>query len=229
MDSMAEEIRRAREAGQVCCTTSTMTSGKFRCGPPPPGPCTRCCPVYGPWTSTSSMRTSKLATGLIVPTQYLANELRCRFPNVLGLFLPPGIDPARMMPLISMNRRSVIRPEIYKPNGSHRVDGSHQSSPSASQIHAGGARLPARSRRRVHPAGLDPSDRSEILLAEVPCRVHQMPWGGVDRLPASWRSSTWGSFPGRRTVPSGPVDHLGLQYAAAGVPFIATGRRNTGS
>jgi hypothetical protein len=72
--------------------------------------------------------------------------------------------------------------------------------------------------------GWIPSDRSEILLAEVPCRVHQVPWGGVDRLPSKLAQLDVGIIP-RVSEPfhEGQSITSGLQYAAAGVPFIATG------
>jgi hypothetical protein len=66
-------------------------------------------------------------------------------------------------------------------------------------------------------------DRSEELLAELPCRVGQMPWGPVQDLPQKFAQLDLAIIP---RVPTSFNESQsvtsGLQYAAAGIPFLVS-------
>jgi glycosyltransferase involved in cell wall biosynthesis len=229
MDSMAEEIRRAREAGQVVLYDIDDDIWQIPLWSPAARAMHKMLPGLRAVDLDVVDANIEACDGVIVPTQYLANELRCRFPNVLVYVLPPGIDPAPY-DAVDFDEPTLgwIGQKIYKPKADRKLQVGWMGAISHHLQHLRSMQvaldcLPALDAEFTR-LGWIPSDRSEILLAEVPCRVHQMPWGGVDRLPAKLAQLDVGIIP-RVDEPfhQGQSITSGLQYAAAGVPFIATG------
>jgi glycosyltransferase involved in cell wall biosynthesis len=228
MDSMAADIRRAREAGQVVLYDIDDDIWQI----PLWSPAARAMhkEIKGLRAVDLDVVNANIAAcdGVVTPTQYLAEELRQRFPDVPVYVLPPGIDPAPY-DAIDFDAPALgwMGQKIYKKNNaklqvgwmgaiSHHLQHLRSMQVALDCLPALGAEFTR--------LGWIPSDRSEILLAEVPCRVHQVPWGGVDRLPSKLAQLDVGIIP-RVDEPfhQGQSITSGLQYAMAGVPFIATG------
>ena len=228
MDSMASDIRRAREAGQVVLYDVDDDLWNI--------------PLWSPASRAMHKEIKGLRAvdldvvnanicacdGVITPTRYLADEIRNRFPNMEVYVLPPGIDPGPY-DAVDFDAPTLgwIGQNIYKPKGDRKLQVGWMGAISHHLQHLRSMQvaldcLPALGAEFTR-LGWIPSDRSEILLAEVPCRVHQGPWGGVDRLPAKLAQLDVGIIP-RVDEPfhQGQSITSGLQYAAAGVPFIAT-------
>jgi glycosyltransferase involved in cell wall biosynthesis len=127
--------------------------------------------------------------------------------------LPPGIDPA---PYAGLAPRQTPRLMVgWMGSISHHLQHLRSMQVALDCLPALGASF-------VRLGAIE-GDRGRMLLNEVPCRVHQVPWGGVDRLPAKLAAIDVGIIP-RVAEPfhEGQSITSGLQYAAAGVPFIAT-------
>lgn len=231
MDSMAADIRRAREAGQVVLYDIDDDIWNI--------------PLWSPASRAMHKEIKglravdldvvdaniKACDGVVTPTRYLADELRQRFPDVPVYVLPPGIDPAPY-DAVDFDEPTLgwIGQKIYKPKADRKLQVGWMGAISHHLQHLRSMQvaldcLPALDAEFTR-LGWIPSDRSELLLAEVPCRVHQVPWGGVDRLPAKLAQLDVGIIP-RVDEPfhQGQSITSGLQYAAAGVPFVATGTK----
>jgi glycosyltransferase involved in cell wall biosynthesis len=228
MDSMAADIRRAREAGQVVLYDIDDDLWNIPLWSPASRAMHKMLPGLRAVDLDVVNDNIAACDGVVTPTKYLADELRHRFPEVEVFVLPPGIDPAPY-DAVDFDEPSLgwIGQKIYKPKGDRKLQVGWMGAISHHLQHLRSMQtaldcLPALGAEFTR-LGWIPSDRSEILLAEVPCRVHQVPWGGVDRLPAKLAQLDVGIIP-RVDEPfhQGQSITSGLQYAAAGVPFIAT-------
>jgi glycosyltransferase involved in cell wall biosynthesis len=228
MDSMAADILRAREAGQVVLYDIDDDIWNI----PLWSPASRAMHKEIPGLRAVDLdvvdANIRACDGVVTPTRYLADELHQRFPDVPTYVLPPGIDPAPY-DVVDFDAPTLgwIGQKIYKPKADRKLQVGWMGAISHHLQHLRSMQvaldcLPALGAEFTR-LGWIPSDRSEILLAEVPCRVHQVPWGGVDRLPAKLAQLDVGIIP-RVDEPfhQGQSITSGLQYAAAGVPFIAT-------
>lgn len=231
MDSMASDIARAREAGQVVLYDIDDDIWNI----PLWSPASRAMhkEIKGLRAVDLEVVNANIAAcdGVITPTHYLANELRQRFDGLPVYVLPPGIDPAPY-DAVDFDEPSLgwIGQKIYKPKKDRKLAVGWMGAISHHLQHLRSMQtaldcLPGLGAEFTR-LGWIPSDRSEILLAEVPCRVHQVPWGGVDRLPHKLAQLDVGIIP-RVDEPfhEGQSVTSGLQYAMAGVPFIATTTR----
>lgn len=214
MDSMAEEIRRARAAGQVVLYDIDDDLWNI--------------PLWSPASRAMhklvAARAVDLAVvnaniaacdGVVTPTRYLADELRARFPGLPVYVLPPGIDPA---PYDAVKRLPHGTPTLqvgWMGSISHHL-------PHLRSMQVALDCLPALGAEFIR-LGAVQGDRGELLLDEVPCRVRQFSWGGVHTLPARMAQLDVGIIPRvAERFHEGQSITSGLQYAAAGVPFVAS-------
>jgi glycosyltransferase involved in cell wall biosynthesis len=228
MDSMAADIRRAREAGQVVLYDVDDDLWNIPLWSPASRAMHKMLPGLRAVDLEVVNANIEACDGVITPTQYLAEELRRRFPQVRVHVLPPGIDPAPY-DAVDFDEPALgwMGQKIYRPKKDRKLQVGWMGAISHHLQHLRSMQvaldcLPGLDAEFTR-LGWIPSDRSELLLAEVPCRVHQVPWGGVDRLPAKLAQLDVGIIP-RVDEPfhQGQSITSGLQYAAAGVPFIAT-------
>jgi glycosyltransferase involved in cell wall biosynthesis len=213
MDSMAADIRRARAAGQVVLYDVDDDIWNI--------------PLWSPASRAMHKLVRARAVdldvvnanitacdGVITPTRYLADELRNRFPAMQVYVLPPGIDPA---PYEGLGDRTPGRTLHVGWMGSISHHLAHLRS-----MQVALDCLPALNAAFVR-LGSIPGDRGAFLLDEVPCLVYEAPWGGVDELPAKLTGLDVGIIPRvAERFHEGQSITSGLQYAAAGVPFIAS-------
>lgn len=214
MDSMAEEIRRARAAGQVVLYDIDDDLWNI--------------PLWSP----ASRAMHKLITaravdlevvnaniaacdGIVTPTRYLADELRARFPGLPVYVLPPGIDPKPYEVVKRLPHGTPVLQVGWMGSVSHHLPHLRSMQVALDCLPAAGAEFVR--------LGAIQGDRGELLLDEVPCRVRHIPWGGVDELPAKLATLDLGIIPRvAEQFHEGQSITSGLQYAAAGVPFIAS-------
>lgn len=214
MDSMAEEIRRARAAGQVILYDIDDDLWNI--------------PLWSPASRAMHKLIKARAVdlevvnaniaacdGVVTPTRYLAGELAQRFPGVPVHVLPPGIDPA---PYEGLEHTRDAWCELvvgWMGSISHHLQHLRSMQVALDCLPGLGAEL--------NRLGAIQGDRGELLLDEVPCRVRHVPWGGVDELPAKMAALDVGIIPRvAERFHEGQSITSGLQYAAAGVPFIAS-------
>ena len=213
MDNMAAEIRRARDDGQIVLYDIDDDLWHL----PVWSPAARAMNKLVPYARACDLSVigANIAAcdGVITSTRYLADELRRRF-DVPVYVLPPGIDPA---PYEGFNDR---------PPNEHLVVGwmgsiSHHLQHLRSMQIALDC-LPELGAEFTRLGSID-GDNGAMLLHEVPAKVNQIPWGGISELPAKLANLDVGIIP-RVDEPfmEGQSITSGLQYAAAGVPFIAT-------
>lgn len=213
MDSMAREIRRARAAGQVVLYDIDDDLWNI--------------PLWSPASRAMHKLVAARAVdldvvnaniaacdGVITPTRYLADELHARFPKVPVYVVLPGIDP-HCWPQGQSQRPDQPLAVGWMGSISHHLPHLRSMQPALDCLPGLGAEL-------VRLGQID-GDRSELLLAEIPCNVRQLPWGGVDELPAKLATLDAAIIPRvAERFHEGQSITSGLQYAAAGVPFVAS-------
>jgi glycosyltransferase involved in cell wall biosynthesis len=213
MDNMGADIRRARAAGQVVLYDIDDDIWNI--------------PLWSPASRAMHKLIAARAVdlsvvnanieacdGVVTPTKYLADELRLRFPKVPVYVLAPGIDPAPYDAVRSLPppRQNYVG---WMGSISHHLLHLRSIEPALDCLPAHGADFVR--------LGYIEGDRSELLLAELPCNVRQIPWGGVDELPGKLVQLNVGIIPRvAERFHEGQSITSGLQYAAAGVPFIAS-------
>ncbi len=214
MDNMAGEIRRARDDGQIILYDIDDDLWHL----PVWSPAARAMNKIIPYARACDLEVIdaniKACDGVITSTRYLADELHQRFPAVPVYVLPPGIDPE---PYDTLD----------PPPSEHHLQVGWMGSISHHLQHLRSMQvaldcLPDLGAEFTR-LGSIPGDQGQFLLSEVPCKVNQLPWGGISELPAKLAGIDIGIIP-RVDEPfmEGQSITSGLQYAAAGVPFIAS-------
>jgi glycosyltransferase involved in cell wall biosynthesis len=211
MSNMADDIRRAREAGQIVLydidddlwhipTWSPAAVARHRLDP--------------------NVRATDLEVidaninacdGVIVSTEYLQMVVAKEFPAVPVYVVRPGIDP-----------------DVYSNGGpDHPLRVGWMGSISHHLPHLRTMQIALEVLNDFDAEfmrlGWIRGDHSELLLGELPCKVGQMPWGTVEELPRKFLQIDAAIIPRVPTLfnESQSVTS-GLQYAAAGIPFCVS-------
>jgi glycosyltransferase involved in cell wall biosynthesis len=212
MDNMAADIKRARGAGQIVLYDIDDDIWNI--------------PLWSPASRAMHKLIAARAVdldvvnaniaacdGVIVPTKYLAHELCQRF-KIPVYVVPPGIDPE---PYDALNRKRIGNCLHVGWMGSISHHLQHLRS-----MQVALDCLPGLGADFVRMGSIQ-GDGGRLLLKEVPCDVSEVSWGDVDQLPQKIASLDVGIIPRvAERFHEGQSITSGLQYAAAGVPFIAS-------
>lgn len=213
MDNMAADIRRARAAGQIVLYDIDDDIWNI--------------PLWSPASRAMHKLVAaravdlnvvdaniKACDGVIVPTKYLAHELCQRF-GIPVYVVPPGIDPEPYKGLTRTNGYSSQLCVGWMGSISHHLQHLRSMQVALDCLPALGADFVR--------LGSIQGDRGSFLLEEVPCRVWEVRWGDVGELPQKLINMDVGIIPRvAERFHEGQSITSGLQYAAAGVPFIAS-------
>jgi glycosyltransferase involved in cell wall biosynthesis len=214
MDNMAADILRAREAGQVVLYDVDDDLWHI----PEWSPAAKAMHKMAPNVRACDLdvveANMRACNGAIVTTPYLADVVskKCHVPVYL---VRPGIDVSIYLPKPDPLLR-VDYPRVgWLGSMSHHLPHLRTMQIALEVL----TKFDAEFMRIGYIAG----DRSEELLSELPCRVGEMPWVDIDDLPKSLRHIDVGIIP---RVPTqfneGQSVTSGLQYAAAGIPFLVS-------
>jgi hypothetical protein len=209
--SMPESIERAREAGQVILCDVDDDLWHIPAWSPTHKshhPLNRKVRSYDLEAINGNMAA---ADGVLCSTPYLADIVKEQVPTAVTHVMRPGINPA-----------------VYRPRAPHerlRVGWMGGMSHHLPHLRTMQIALDVLEKYDAEfmMLGKIEGDNSEFLLSEIPCAKGTMPWGPIDELPEKLAQVDIGIIP---RVPSdfneGQSVTSGLQYAAAGIPFLVS-------
>jgi hypothetical protein len=211
MDSMAADITRAREAGQIVLydvdddiwhlpewSPAAMAMHKLM-------PNVRACDLD---VVDANIRS---CDGVLVSTPYLKKVVEAEGFGVPVYLMRPGIDSSVYLP------KSKDRPLRVGWMGSMSHHLQHLRT-----MQVALAALPKYNAEFLHMGWL-PGDRSDVLLEELVCRKGQMRWGDIASVPEMLRHVDIGLIPRvPTTFNESQSVTSGLQYAASGTPFLVS-------
>jgi glycosyltransferase involved in cell wall biosynthesis len=211
MDSMAADITRAREAGQIVLYDVDDDIWHI----PEWSPAARAMHKMAPNIRACDLdvvgANIRACDGVIVTTPYLKKIVETEFPDTAVWVLRPGIDP-------SVYRPTPIRPVLHV--GWMGSMSHHLPHLRTMQIALG---VLNRFNVRFLRIGYIDGDDSRRLLAEIPCPIRQHKWVDISLIPQVLSHVDIGIIP---RVPTdfneGQSVTSGLQYAAAGIPFLVS-------
>jgi glycosyltransferase involved in cell wall biosynthesis len=209
MERMPDYILRAREAGQIVLYDIDDDLWHL----PEWSPAAQAMNKMVPYARACDLdvvdANIRACDGVITSTDYLAEILRKRF-EVPVYVIRPGIDPS-----------------VYLPRGPGPLRVGWMGSMSHHLPHLRTMQtaldcLPKYDAEFMR-LGWIRGDRSEERLQELPCRVGQVPWGGIEELPQKLSLIDIGIIPRvLEDFNEGQSVTSGLQYAAAGIPFLVS-------
>jgi hypothetical protein len=209
--SMPESIRRAREAGQIIlCDVDDDLWHIPDWSPTHKShhPLNRKVRSYDLDAINGNIEASD---GVLCSTSYLADIVREQVPSATVHVMRPGINPAVYKPRVTGERLRVG----WMGGMSHHLPHLRTMQIALDVLERYDAEFMM--------LGKIDGDNSEFLLSEIPCAKGAMPWGPIDELPEKLRHIDIGIIP---RVPSnfneGQSVTSGLQYAAAGIPFLVS-------
>jgi glycosyltransferase involved in cell wall biosynthesis len=210
MDNMVGDIRRARDDGQIVLYDIDDDLWHL----PVWSPAARAMHKMVPYARACDLEVIdaniRACDGVITSTEYLARVLNERFDVPVHL-LRPGIDPSVYVPKTKDHPLRVG----WMGSISHHLPHLRTMQSALDCL----GEYDAEFMRLGEISG----DNSAPLLHELPCRVRQLPWGGISELPAKLAEVDIGIIPRvGEAFMEGQSITSGLQYAAAGVPFIAS-------
>ncbi len=209
MEGMALDILRARSAGQIVLYDIDDDLWHL----PEWSPAAQAMNKMVPYARACDLdvvnANIEVCDGVITSTDYLAEILRKRF-DVPVYVVRPGIDPSVYLP---------------RSDGPLRVGWMGSMShhlPHLRTMQTALDCLPKYDAEFMR-LGYIEGDRSEEGLQELPCRVGQMPWGGIEELPRKLSHIDVGIIPRvLEDFNEGQSVTSGLQYAAARIPFLVS-------
>ena len=211
MENMARDIIRARDAGQVVLYDIDDDIWNI----PDWSPAAHAMHSLAPNTRACDTdvvdANIRACDGVMVSTPHIQGVVAARFPDIPVYLMRPGIDSSVYLP------RTTGHPLRVGWMGSMDFHLPHLRTMQAALdvLPPAGAEF-----MRIGWIG---TDDSEVLLRELPCTVGQIPWGPIRDLPQKLTNIDIGIIP---RVPSlfneGQSITSGLQYAAAGIPFLVS-------